>query len=56
MLGEPVTIFLNGRLVVKNLPRENDWDSSQPLIPTDPIELQAHHSMVSFKNIYLRPL
>ena len=56
MLGEQATVFLNGEMVVRSLPLENYWDHSKPLASTGPIELQAHDSVVSFKNIYLRPL
>ena len=56
MLEDKVTVFLNGMLVVNNLPLENYWDRTQPLFPTGSIELQAHNSVVAFKNVYLRPL
>ena len=56
MLGDKVTVFLNGQLVVRSVPLENYWDRKQPLFPTGPIELQAHNSVVWFKNIYVRPL
>ncbi len=56
MLGEKVTVFLNGELVVNSLTLENYWDRTQPLVPTGSIELQAHNSVVSFKNVYLRPI
>lgn len=56
MVGERVTIYLNGTLVVQNVVLENYWDRSQPIFPTGQIELQHHGSVLHFKNIYVREL
>ncbi len=56
MVGERVTVVLNGWLVVDNVIMENYWDRSQPIFPTGPIELQNHGNNLYFKNIYLREL
>jgi len=56
MLDDKVTVFLNGELVVRSLTLENYWDRTKPIFTTGPIELQAHNSVVSFKNIYVRAL
>lgn len=56
MTGDKLNIFLNGELVVRETPLENFWDRSAPLFPSGQIELQAHNSVVWFKNIYLREL
>ncbi len=56
MQGDKVTIFLNGELVVLNVPLENYWERDKPIYPTGQIELQHHGSKLEFKNIYLREL
>jgi hypothetical protein len=56
MLGEKVHVFLNGEMVVNNVPLENYWDRSKPLIPVGPIELQNHGDTLWFKNIYIREI
>ena len=56
MVGENVTVKLNGQLVVDNVPLENYWERNQPIYPTGAIELQNHGSILRFKNIYMREL
>jgi len=56
MVGEKVTIKLNGKLVVDNVTMENYWDRAQPIYPTGQIELQHHGSNLWFKNIYVKEL
>jgi hypothetical protein len=56
MVGEKVTVKLNGETVVENVMLENYWDRNQPIFPTGPIELQHHSSPLFFKNIYLREI
>ena len=56
MLGNRVTVFLNGQLVVNNTELENYWDRSQPIFPRGSIELQNHGNFLWFKNVYVRPL
>jgi HEAT repeat protein len=56
MVGEKVTIYLNDVLVVDNVTLENYWKRGEPLLPTGPIELQAHGDEVHFKNIYVREI
>lgn len=56
MVGERVTVKLNGILVVDNVVLENYWDRQQPIFPRGPIELQHHGSKLYFKNIYLKEL
>ncbi len=56
MVGDKVTVFLNGKLVVDNVTMENYWDRNQPIFPTGQIELQCHGNPVYFRNIYLREL
>lgn len=56
MVGDRVTVKLNGELVVDNVMMENYWDRSLPLPVRDQIELQAHGCRVYYKNIYVREL
>lgn len=56
MLGEKVTVFLNGELVVHNVTMENYWERDKPIYPTGPIELQHHGNRLQFKNIYIREI
>ncbi len=56
MVGEKVTIKLNGQLVVDNVVLENYWQRDKPIYPTGQIELQNHGNTLWFKNIYLREI
>ncbi len=56
MIGENVTVYLNGERVVDNVPLENYWDRSQPLFEKGPIELQAHGTNLAFRDIYVREI
>ncbi len=56
MKGDKVTVFLNGILVTDNIPLENYWDHNLPLFAKEQIELQAHGTFVSYRNIFLREL
>jgi len=56
MTGERVTVHLNGIPVVDNVVMENYWERDKPIYPTGQIELQAHSTALSFKNIYIREL
>ena len=56
MVGERVTIYLNGQLVAKSVVLENYWDRSLPIFPTGQIELQHHGNPIFFKNVYVREL
>jgi hypothetical protein len=56
MIGRKVTVFLNDILVVDNVKMENYWERDKPIYPTGAIELQAHHSPLYFKNIFIREL
>jgi hypothetical protein len=56
MTGEKVTVYLNGKLVVDNVTLENYWDRSQPIFPEGSIELQAHGSIVGYRDIYVREI
>jgi HEAT repeat protein len=56
MIGEEVTVYLNGELVVDKVGLENYWDRSRPIFATGALELQAHGNEAEFKNIYVRDL
>jgi len=56
MVGEKVTIKLNGELVVDDVILENYWERDKPIYPTGQIELQNHGNTLYFKNIYLREI
>ena len=53
MIGDRVTVWLNGELVVNNVVMENYWDRKQPIPSIEQIELQAHGSKVSYRDIYI---
>jgi len=54
MIGERVTVWLNGVKVVDNVILENYWDRSLPIPMCDQIELQAHGSRVCFRDLYIK--
>ena len=58
MVGDKVTIWLNGKLIVNRVALENYWDKTGtvPLVRADQIELQHHGSELFFKNLYIREL
>ena len=56
MIGEKVTVYLNGVLVVDNVILENYWDRSIPIFPKEAIELQAHGTDLAFRDIYVREI
>ena len=56
MVGDKVTVKLNGELVVDNVVLENYWERDKPIYPTGQIELQNHGNTLWFKNIYIREL
>jgi len=56
MVGDKVTVHLNGVLVVDKVTMENYWDRSMPIFPKEAIELQAHGNDLAFRNLYVREL
>ena len=58
MVGEKVTIWLNGKLIVDRVKLENYWDKTRltPIPRSDQIELQHHGSELFFKNLFIREL
>lgn len=58
MVGDKVSIWLNGKLVVDRTRLENYWDKDGllPLPRADQIELQHHGSTLYFRSLYIREL
>ncbi len=56
MVGEKVSVWLNGELVVDNVTMENYWDRKIPIFPKGAIELQAHGTDLAFRDIYVREI
>ncbi len=56
MVGEKVTVKLNGETVVDNVTLENYWERDKPVYPTGQIELQNHGNTLYFRNIYIKEL
>ena len=56
MIGPVVTVWLNGDLVVDEVPMENHWYRGQPVFPDGPIELQHHGSVLRFRNILIKEI
>ena len=56
MVGDDVTVELNGVMVVEKAPLQNYFDPGKPLPATGPIELQFHGDPLWFRNIYVKEL
>lgn len=56
MVGDHVTVYLNGELVTDSVVLENYWDRSLPIFPKEQIELQAHGTHVFYRDIYIHEL
>lgn len=56
MVGERLTVRLNGVLVTDNVVMENYWEPEKPIYAKGQIELQNHGNTLWFRNIYVREL
>jgi HEAT repeat protein len=56
MIGDKVTVYLNGLLVTDNVVLENYWDRSIPIFEKESIELQAHGTRLDFRDVYVREI
>ncbi len=56
MVGEKVTVSLNGKLVVDDVTFENFLEPDKPIYPSGPIELQKYGSPLQFRNLLIREL
>lgn len=56
LVGEYVTVVLNGKKVVDNVVMENYYDRARPIPQRGPIHLQTHGSETRFRNLFLREI
>ena len=56
MVGDKVTVKLNGKLVTDAVVLENYWERDKPCYPTGSIELQNHGNTLYFRNIFVKEL
>ena len=56
MVGDTVTVHLNGVPVVVDTVLENYWEKSKPIYPSGSIELQNHGNTLYFRNVFVREL
>ena len=56
MVGDRVSVDLNGVNVVNNVTLENYWDRKLPIFPKEQIELQAHGNTIYYRDIYVREI
>jgi hypothetical protein len=56
MVGERVTVELNGLRILDRVIMENYWERDRPIYPRGPIELQSHGSTLLFRNLFLREI
>ena len=54
MIGDKVTVYLNGQLIVDNVTQENLWDRNASAPAKGVIVLQAHATRVDFRDMYIR--
>ncbi|WP_221394198.1 family 16 glycoside hydrolase [Dyadobacter sp. NIV53] len=56
MIGDRVSVDLNGENVVDNVILENYWDRNLPIFAKEQIELQAHGNQINYRDIYVREI
>lgn len=56
MLGERVTVALNGETVVDNAVLENYNDRTSPAYASGPIKLQTHGGEIRWRNVFVREI
>ena len=56
MVGERVTVYLNGELVVDHARMDNLFNPALPLPRTGPIQLQTHGGEIRWRNIFIREI
>src|SRR5262245_19929914 len=54
MVGERVTVYLNGKLVVDHARLEKFWDKKKALPKAAPIQLQTHGGEIRWRNVFIR--
>ncbi|MCE6990475.1 family 16 glycoside hydrolase [Dyadobacter sp. CY323] len=56
MIGDRVSVDLNGENVVDNVVLENYWDRNLPIFAAEQLELQAHGNQINYRDIYVREI
>ncbi len=56
MVGEMVTVFLNGKRVVDHARMDNYFARKEPLPPRGPIQLQTHGGEIRWRNVFIREI
>ncbi len=56
MVGDRVTVDLNGSRVADQVVMENYWERDKPIYPVGQLELQAHSTPLYFKNVFIREI
>ena len=56
MVGDKVSVWLNGIKVVDAVPLENCWNYDLPIPDCENIQLQCHGDPVEFRNIFIKEL
>jgi Domain of Unknown Function (DUF1080) len=56
MVGERVTVYLNGKLVVDLARLENFWNAALPLPKQGKIQLQTHGGEIRWRNAFIREI
>lgn len=56
MIGDKVTVILNGKTVVDEAPLKNYFNKKGALPKTGPIQLQTHGAEISWRNVEIREL
>ncbi len=56
MVGDKVTVWLNGVKVVDDIPLENVFEPGKPIFASEQIELQCHGDPLEWKNIFIKAL
>ena len=54
MVGEKLTIWLNGKMTVEWTTMENYFDRNAPLFARGPVQLQTHGGEIRFRNLFVR--
>jgi len=56
IIGDKVTVHLNGEKIVDGVTMENFWDRANPLQARGPIQLQTHGGEIRWRNIFIREI
>jgi HEAT repeat protein len=56
MIGDRVSVDLNGENVVNNVVLENFWDRKLPIFAKEQLELQAHGNQINYRDVYVREI